>query len=229
MDQHKISSLYCDKDDKKCLSVAERFKRTNKLMIEKYLTINSANRSIDNLRDFVHNYNSLFHFAVSIIPDRLEMLDEVKLMRKSIPRNNQIKNPAVKRGDIVRLLKKQVAFESEDHGFTSKIYIVEDDGLNSVRVKGKQQKFNVFEMLKASPFIQNKYNFLRRMQFDIYRAHKRARKRGGIEPKIMPSKRSRKLRFYFIVTTHYLLSESFDRLWNKRILKPIHRKQQTIH
>ena len=38
MVQHDITAQYCEKDDKKCLGVAERFNRTIKLMIEKYLT-----------------------------------------------------------------------------------------------------------------------------------------------------------------------------------------------
>jgi hypothetical protein len=56
MDQHKIASQYCEKDDKKCLGVAERFNRTIKLMIEKYLTSKNTNRWIDNLSNFVQNY-----------------------------------------------------------------------------------------------------------------------------------------------------------------------------
>ena len=57
MDQHKITWQYCEKDDKKCLVMAERFNRTIKLMIEKFLTCNNTNRWIDNLTDFVQNYN----------------------------------------------------------------------------------------------------------------------------------------------------------------------------
>ena len=53
MSQHKISSQYCQKDDKKCLRVAVGFNRAIKLMIEKYLTSNDTNRWIDNLIDFV--------------------------------------------------------------------------------------------------------------------------------------------------------------------------------
>jgi hypothetical protein len=41
--QHNITSQYCQKDDKKCLGVAERFNRTIKLMIEKYLTSKNTN------------------------------------------------------------------------------------------------------------------------------------------------------------------------------------------
>jgi hypothetical protein len=55
MIEHNLKSQYCDEDDKKCLSVAERFNRTIKLMIEKYLTSKNTNRWIDKLQDFVLN------------------------------------------------------------------------------------------------------------------------------------------------------------------------------
>jgi hypothetical protein len=60
MVQHDITTQYCDRDDKKCLGVAERFNRTIKLMIEKYLTRMNTNRWIENIKDFVNNYNSSF-------------------------------------------------------------------------------------------------------------------------------------------------------------------------
>jgi hypothetical protein len=111
MSEHMISSQYCEKDDKKCLGVAERFNRTIKLMIEKYLTSKNTNRWIDKLPDFVQNYNSSFRSSISKIPERLEMFDEVELIRKSIAHNNQVTNSAIKRGDFVRLLNKRGAFE----------------------------------------------------------------------------------------------------------------------
>ena len=42
-EQHDITAQYCEKEDKKCLGVAERFNRTIKLMIEKYLTRMDSN------------------------------------------------------------------------------------------------------------------------------------------------------------------------------------------
>ena len=80
-EQHDIVAQYCEKDDKKCLGVAERFNRTIKLMIEKYLTRMDSNRWIDNLQDFVHNYNSSYHSSIKKIPERLEIFDEVDLIR----------------------------------------------------------------------------------------------------------------------------------------------------
>jgi hypothetical protein len=55
-------------------------------------------------------------------------------------------------------------------------------GLNSVRVEGKHQKFNLFEVLKVSPLSQDIDNSLRQKQFDINKADKRIREREGIEP-----------------------------------------------
>jgi hypothetical protein len=51
MVQHNITPQYCDRDDKECLGLAERFNRTIKLMIEKYLTRMNTNRWIENIKD----------------------------------------------------------------------------------------------------------------------------------------------------------------------------------
>jgi hypothetical protein len=95
MNEHNITSQYCDIDDKKCLGVAERFNRTIKLMIEKYLTSKNTNRWIDKLPDFVQNYSCSFHSSISKIPEQLEMYDEVELIRKSIAHNNRVTNSVI--------------------------------------------------------------------------------------------------------------------------------------
>jgi hypothetical protein len=146
MNEHNITSQYCEKDDKKCLEVAERFNRTIKLMIEKYLTSKNTNRWIVKLQDFVQNYNSSFHSSIFKMPEQLEIYDEVELIRKSIAHSNRVTNSIIKRGDFVRLLNKRGAFEKEGQRFTLKVNIVEEVGLNSVRVEGKHQKFNLFEI-----------------------------------------------------------------------------------
>jgi hypothetical protein len=97
MDQHLITSQYCEKDEKKCLGVAERFNRTIKLMIEKYLTSMNTNRWIDHLEDFVDNYNSSYHSSIRTIPERLEIFDEVELIRESIAHNNKISNSDIQK------------------------------------------------------------------------------------------------------------------------------------
>ncbi|KAI3655863.1 hypothetical protein MP638_001792, partial [Amoeboaphelidium occidentale] len=179
--EKEITAQYCDKDDTKCLGVAERFNRTIKLLIEKYLTNLDTNRWIDNLDDFVQNYNSSYHSTIKKIPEQLEIFDEVELIRKSIAHNNQVDNDSIKRGDFVRLLNKKGAFEKEGQRFTGKIYLVDEVGLNSVVVQGKKDKFNMSDVLKVSPLTKEIDNSLRLKQLDLYKADKRIREREGIE------------------------------------------------
>jgi hypothetical protein len=103
-------------------------------MIEKYFTSMNTDRWIDHLEDFVENYNSSYHSSIRKIPERLEIFDEVDLIRESIAHNNKISNSDIQKGDFVRLLNKRGAFEKEGQRFTCKIYLVDKVGLNSVRV-----------------------------------------------------------------------------------------------
>jgi len=193
MELYQITVQYCEKDDKKCLGVAERFNRTIKLMIEKYLTSRNTNRWIDFLDDFVQNYNSSYHSSIRKIPERLEYFDEVDLIRANIAHNNSIVNEAIHKGDFVRLLNKRGAFEKEGQRFTCKIYLVDDVGLNSVRVLGKDSKFNMVEVLKVSPLSKEIDNSLRKKQLSLFKADKRILEREGIEPNRRSSKRTRSL------------------------------------
>ena len=182
MDRNNISSFYCEKDDKKCLGVAERFNRTIKFMIEMFLTKMNSNRWIDHLDDFVVNYNSSYHRSIKQIPERLEIFDEVDLIRDSIAHNNVLSTSLVQKGDYVRLLNERGVFEKEGQRYTGKIFLVENVGLNSVKVQGKENKFNLSEVLKVSPLSQEIDNSLRKRQLSLFKADKRMRERESLEP-----------------------------------------------
>ena len=161
------------------------------IMIEKYLTSMNTNRWIDYIDEFVQNYNSSYHSSIKRIPERLEIFDEVDLIRANIAHNNKI-DAFLKKGDFVRLLNKRGAFEKEGQRFTCKIYLVEDVGLNSVRVQGKDLKFNIVEVLKVSALSREIDNSLRKKQLSLFKADKRIREREGIEPDRSSFKRTRR-------------------------------------
>ena len=191
MHQYHIASQYCEKGDKKCLGVAERFNRTIKLIIEKYLTLKNSNRWIDYIEDFADNYNSSYHSSIRSIPERLEIFDEVDLIRDSIVHNTKLDKATIQKGDFVRLLNKRGAFEKEGQRFTCKIFLVEGVGLNSVRVQGKDNKYSLVEVLKVSPLSKEVDNSLRKKQLSLFKADKRIRELEGIEPDRRISKRTR--------------------------------------
>jgi hypothetical protein len=85
-------------------------------------------------------------------------------------------------GDFVRLLNKKGTFEKEGQRFTCKVYIVENVGLNSIKVQGKDRKFKMPEVLKVSPTSKEINNSLREQQLRLFKADKRLRERERISP-----------------------------------------------
>ena len=71
------------------------------------------------------------------------------LIRNRIKHNLKIIDSLIQKGDSVRLLNKRGTFEKEGQRFTCKIYLVEEVRFNSVRVQGKENKFNLTETLKV--------------------------------------------------------------------------------
>jgi hypothetical protein len=70
--------------------------------------------------------------------------------------------------------------------------LVEEVGLNSVRVQAKENKYNFIEVLKVSPMSQEIDNSLRKKPLSLFKADKRIREREGIEPDRKSSKRTRR-------------------------------------
>ena len=99
-------------------------------MIEKYLTSKNSNRWVDSLKDFTDNYISSYHSGIQGNPERLEIFDEAELIRNNIKHN---KLPIAK-GDFVWLVNKRGTFEKEGQRYTGRIFIVENVGLDSIKV-----------------------------------------------------------------------------------------------
>jgi hypothetical protein len=109
--------------------------------------------------------------------------NQVELIRKSIEHNLNINNSKIEKGDFVLLLNKRGIFEKEGQRFTGKIYIVQEVGLHSVRVQGRENKLNFYELLKVSHRSQEISDALRQQQLRKFKADKRLREREGIEPR----------------------------------------------
>ena len=85
--------------------VAERFVRTLKTKIYKYLTSISKNMHIDKLDDIINEYNNKYHRTIKIKPVDVEdntYIDSMEL--------HPIKDPKFKVGDQVRISKYRNMF-----------------------------------------------------------------------------------------------------------------------
>lgn len=65
--KYNIKVIHSDNDDIKC-SIVERFIRTFKSIIFKFITSTGQRRYIDNLQDLLENYNNRFHSTIQMSP-----------------------------------------------------------------------------------------------------------------------------------------------------------------
>ena len=66
--KYKIKINYAQKGDHHKLGVVDRFIRTLRDLMEKYMTMNKTNNYIDHLKDLVYNYNNSYHSAIKSTP-----------------------------------------------------------------------------------------------------------------------------------------------------------------
>lgn len=122
-----VEQRYCNVGDKKCMSVVERFNKTIRSLITKYMVAHNTTRWIDNLQKFIDNYNNTYHSSIKMKPkDVDEKKEEVIIMDK----NNQIleasndKKQNVNVGDFVRIKLKKALFSKLGRNFSQEIYKV---------------------------------------------------------------------------------------------------------
>lgn len=109
-------------------SKAERFIRTIKLRIARYLLANATNRYIDKLQAIVAQINGSKNRVIQMAPVEVNRENESLAFLRSVrPALQKIPQPAFKRGDIVRVqLERLGSFNKESRGtFSYAVYVVD--------------------------------------------------------------------------------------------------------
>jgi len=149
-EEHNIKQIFCQKDDKKCLSIAERFNRTIKNLINKYMTEYNTARWVDVLDDLTYNYNHTIHSAMNATPASIDRRQQgLKESNAMIHNHNLRKQNTIKVGDMVRLPLSKSKFEKEGKNFSNEIFRVSEVLLTNLRVHGRQKKYRISEVLKV--------------------------------------------------------------------------------
>ena len=106
-------------------SVVERFNRTIKEKIYRYLTLKNTNRYIDVLNDLILSYNNSYHRSIKTSPASVND-DNQKQIYKILykdKKNNYNFNLSI--GDLVRISKNKRIFEKGyTAGWTEEVFIV---------------------------------------------------------------------------------------------------------
>ena len=102
--------------------VAERFIRTLKNKIYKYMTAISKNVYIDKLDDIVNEYNNIYHRTIKMKP--VDVKDNTYIDSMELSRSND-KDPKFKVGDSVRINKyKNILTKRYTSNRSEKVFMI---------------------------------------------------------------------------------------------------------
>ena len=102
-------------------AVAERFIRTPKSKIYKYLNSKSKNVYIDQLNDIVNEYNNIYHTTLKMKP-----LDVKENTYINTDKDTNDKNPKFKVGDPIRISKyKNIFAKSYTPNWCEEVFVIE--------------------------------------------------------------------------------------------------------
>jgi hypothetical protein len=196
---HGVEYYVSDPNDKNKMAMVERFNRTVREKIEKYLTAYKTNKWFDVLHLLMENYNNTIHSSIGVTPNKFSKKDYDKMQEKNLDKIRSIKQEKESFivGDKVRVLKPKTVFEK---GATERYYrgIYEISKVNAFSYKVKndtgselKKTIKTHELLKVdhveSLEIEKPYDREKEVK-----EHKRERKfkiEGVDVGNIIPSKR----------------------------------------
>ena len=77
---------------KKCLSIAERFNRTKKNLINKFMTEYNTVRWVDVLDDLTYNYNNTIHSTLKTTPASIDRKQQGIIVSNAMIHNHNLRN-----------------------------------------------------------------------------------------------------------------------------------------
>ena len=148
---HKIRQTFTQTNDKSALGIAERFNRTIKGIINRYLTYHNTTEWVDKLQSFVDNYNSTYHSSIDEQPNNITIEREKEIIQDKIDKNMAIKaKNKIKVGDFVRLPNKKGLFTKEGQNYSNEIFKVEKVNVSTLEVAGRASRYKIADILPVS-------------------------------------------------------------------------------
>lgn len=167
-----------ENEDIKC-AVVERFNRTLKERIFRYLTYRNSNRYVDVIADIVNSYNNTWHRSIGMSPTEVNYDNQQLVADRLYPPKPAKFNWKLQVGDNVRLSIAKVVFRKGYMGsWTEEIFRVVD------RMKTDPVTYHVAdlngEVIKGR-FYEPELQKVEKPKDEFYRVEKilKTRKRGG--------------------------------------------------
>lgn len=150
-----INHITFDVGNHRALGKIDRFSRTIKNYITRYMTEQNTTNWIDVFEVLIRNYNNTYHSAIDMKPKDVSLKKEKDILDETF--SNSLERVSTKKlnvGDYVRtpLIKK--AFEKEGQRYSNQVYIVDSIGLNKVSIRNMDgelvnKRYNINQLLKV--------------------------------------------------------------------------------
>jgi hypothetical protein len=105
-------------------AIVERFNRTLKNKIARYMTYNKSSKFIDILPDLIRSYNNSFHRSIKTYPSKVSTTNQIQVFQNLYGEEEAI-NFVYKKGDYVRLINDKKIFQKGyEPNWSEEIYII---------------------------------------------------------------------------------------------------------
>ena len=150
-----INHITFDVGNHRALGRIDRFSRTIKSYITRYMIQNNTTNWIDVFEILIRNYNNTYHSAIDMKPKDVSPKKEREILDETFARSlDMISTKDLKKGDYVRVPLIQKSFDKEGQKYSNKVYIVDSIGFNKVSIRDLDgdlvnKRYNINQLLKV--------------------------------------------------------------------------------
>jgi hypothetical protein len=132
-----ITHHQVDPNDKTKTEIVERFNRTLRSKIDKYMKLHKTKTWYKTLPELVSNYNSFKHSTILKAPNEVTEKDVTKIRFAALNRgeNARKKTNNFEVGDFVRILKNKKVFEKGTEKWSAQLYTIDSIDKLSFKIK----------------------------------------------------------------------------------------------
>jgi hypothetical protein len=202
LDDNAVNHYQSDTGDKNKMSMVERFNRTIRDKIERYLTSRNTNKWFDVLADIVENYNNTEHGTTGFAPNKVgeKELRSIREQQEDRVRKVDRKVEKLEVGQKVRRLRKKTIFEKKTgsnyyHGVYTIVevnpYSYELKNENGEILKETVKHYEVVPIGEVQTFSKKEEETDRKAEIKVVKKEKEWKKEGVDRANIIEGKRRR--------------------------------------
>jgi hypothetical protein len=179
MTRYNVKHVLADEGDHSKMGMIERFNRTVKALMSKYMTAYKTKKWIDALPDLMYNYNHTIHSGIGFSPANVGAREGALIRIAARDKTRKLdsrKNLNV--GDKVRVRKQRGLFSKEGRRWSNEVFTITEDHVKTFKVDDDEdRRHKHYELIKVK-VPPSEDPFKREIRSpDVERALAKARKR----------------------------------------------------